>query len=303
MEIGFVGLGVMGQPMALNLVRSGAALVVWNRSNKGSDPLRALGVPVVDTPADVFLRARIVILMLADEGAIDSVLGRGTPRFATMAAEHTIVNMGSTLPEYSRRLQADILAVGGHFVEAPVSGSRKPAEAGQLVAMLAGQPADVDEVRPLLAPMCHEAIVCGPVPTALLMKLAVNIFMLTTITGLAEASHFADRHGLDLRQFLSVIDAGPMASPASRVKGAKLAAGDFTVQATVTDAFRGNQLIAQAARAATVATPLLDACHALYGETVALGHGHLDMVAVVRAIEARTDAISRGPCRLARADE
>ncbi len=292
MVIGFIGLGVMGQPMALNLARAGATLVGWNRSAEGSEPLRALGVPVVSTPADVFLRARIVILMLANEGAIDSVLGRGTQAFAAMVAEHTIVNMGSASPDYSRGLEADIRTAGGRYVEAPVSGSRKPAEAGQLVAMLAGERADVEEVRPLLAPMCHEAILCGPVPTALLTKLSVNLFMITMITGLAEAFHFADRHGLDLQQFLSVLDAGPMASSASRVKGPKLVARDFAVQAATTDAFRSNQLIAQAARAARLATPLLDECHALYGETLALGHGHSDMVAVVRAIEARTDALT-----------
>ncbi len=292
MAIGFIGLGVMGQPMALNLVRAGTDLVVWNRSPEGSAPLRALGVPVADTPADVFRRARVVILMLFNEEAIDSVLGRGTPGFSEMVAGHTIANMGSTSPAYSRGLEADVRGAGGRYVEAPVSGSRKPAEAGQLVGMLAGAREDVDEVRPLLAPMCHETIVCGPIPTALLMKLSVNIFMLTMVTGLAEACHFADRHGLDREQFVAVIDASPMASSVSRVKGAKLAAGDFSVQATVTDALRNNQLIVQAARAASVATPLLDEVHALYGETAALGHGRADMVSIIRAIEARTAALA-----------
>ena len=294
MAIGFIGLGVMGQPMALNLVRAGTDLVVWNRSPEGSAPLRALGVPVADTPADVFRRARVVILMLFNEEAIDSVLGRGTPGFSDMVAGHTMVNMGSTSPAYSRGLEADVRGAGGRYVEAPVSGSRKPAEAGQLVGMLAGAREDVDEVRPLLAPMCHETIVCGPIPTALLMKLSVNIFMLTMITGLAEACHFADRHGLDRQQFLAVVDASPMASSVSRVKAAKLAAGDFSVQATVTDALRNNRLIVQAARAASVATPLLDEVHALYGETAALGHGRADMVSIIRAIEARTDALAQG---------
>jgi len=294
MAIGFIGLGVMGQPMALNLVRAGTDLVVWNRSPEGSAPFRALGVPVSDTSADVFRRARIVILMLFNEEAIDSVLGRRTPVFADMVAGHTIVNMGSTSPAYSRGLEADVRGAGGRYVEAPVSGSRKPAEAGQLVGMLAGAREDVDEVRPLLAPMCHETIVCGPIPTALWMKLSVNIFMLTMIAGLAEACHFADRHGLDRQQFLAVVDASPMASSVSRVKAAKLAAGDFSVQATVTDALRNNRLIVQAARAASVATPLLDEVHALYGETAALGHGHADMVSIIRAIEARTDALAQG---------
>jgi 3-hydroxyisobutyrate dehydrogenase len=245
-------------------------------------------------PADVFRRARVVILMLFNEEAIDAVLGRGTPGFSEMVAGHTMVNMGSTSPSYSRGLEADVRGAGGRYVEAPVSGSRKPAEAGQLVGMLAGAREDVDEVRPLLAPMCHETIVCGAIPTALWMKLSVNIFMLTMVTGLAEACHFADRHGLDRQQFLEVIDASPMASSVSRVKGAKLAAGDFSVQATVIDALRNNQLIVQEARAASVATPLLDEVHALFGETAALGHGHADMVSIIRAIEARTDALAQG---------
>ena len=177
-------------------------------------------------------------------------------------------------------------------MEAPVSGSRKPAETGELVAMVAGEPADVDEARPLLAPMCRETVVCGPVPTALVMKLSVNIFMLTMLTGLAEAVHFAERHGLDLQQFLTVVDAGPLASSASRVKGRKLAARDFSVQAFASDALRNEELIVQAAGLAGVATPMLSQSLALFRETLALGHGQSDMIAVIRAIEARSDALT-----------
>ena len=290
MDIGFIGLGVMGQPMALNLARAGTALVVWNRSADQSEPLRAAGARVATSPAELFRQARVVILMLVDGAAIDSVLGRGTPDFGANVAQHTIVHMGTTSPDYSRRLEADIRAAGGSYVEAPVSGSRKPAEAGQLVAMLAGERAAMDEVRPLLQPMCQEMIMCGSVPTALLMKLAVNLFLITMVTGLAEAVHFANRHDLDMQQFLAVLDAGPMASSVSRVKAFKLVARDFAVQASISDVLKNNRLVAEAARESNLASPLLDVCHALYGETVALGHGQSDMVAVVRAIEARTDS-------------
>jgi len=222
MDIGFIGLGVMGQPMALNLARAGRALVVWNRSPDKSEPLRAAGAKVAASAAEVFRQARIVILMLADGAAIDSALGRGTPSFGENVARHTLIHMGTTSPEYSRGLEADIRAAGGSYVEAPVSGSRKPAEAGQLVAMLAGERPTLEEVRPLLQPMCHQTILCGPVPSALLMKLSVNLFLITLVTGLSEAYHFADRHGLDRRLFLDVLDAGPMASGVSRMKAPKL---------------------------------------------------------------------------------
>ncbi|PQV44376.1 3-hydroxyisobutyrate dehydrogenase [Paraburkholderia sp. BL21I4N1] len=290
MDLGFIGIGVMGQPMALNLIRAGTPLTVWNRSPDSIEPLRALGATVAASPADVFRRTSVVILMLAHGDAIDSVLGRGTPEFEANVAEHTILHMGTTSPEYSRALEADIRAAGGFYVEAPVSGSRKPAEAGELVAMLAGDTSAIEAVRALLKPVCRETFVCGPVPNALLMKLAVNIFLITSMTGLAEAAHFADHHGLDMQQFRAVVDAGQMASSISRVKSLKLVARDFAVQASITDVLKNNRLIAEAARAANVASPLLDVCYSLFAETHALGYDKDDMIAVVRALEARTDS-------------
>jgi len=291
-DMGFIGLGNMGQPMALNLARAGTALVVWNRSAAKTEPLRAAGATVAADPAEVFEQARVVFLMLVNGAAIDSTLGRGTPAFAEYVAQHTIVQMGTTAPEYSARLADEIRAAGGRYVEAPVSGSRIPAESGQLVAMLAGEREDLEEVRSLLQPMCHETIVCGQVPSALLLKFSVNLFLITMVTGLAEAAHFAERHGLDMQQFLGVLDAGPMASSVSRVKAVKLVAGDFDVQASITDVLENNcRRIADAAREAGIASPLLDVCHALFGETQALGLGDTDMVAVIRAIEERTAAV------------
>lgn len=289
MYVGFVGLGVMGQPMALNLARAGTPLVVWNRTPTRCEPLRAAGAEVAPSPAGVFDRADVVILMLADEAAIDAVLGRGTPDFATRITGHTVVHMGTTSPEYSGSLQNDIRAAGGSYVEAPVSGSRVPAEQGQLVAMLAGDNDAVEAVRPLLTPMCREAFDCGPVPDALLMKFSVNLFLITLVTGLTEAFHFADRHGLDQRLLRDVLDAGPMASAVSRVKAPKLLARDFAVQAAAADVLKNNQLIAEAARKGGLASPLLDVCHTLFAETVAQGYGGEDMVAVLRALETRTD--------------
>lgn len=289
--VGFIGLGNMGEPMALNLVKVGTPLVVWNRSPSKSSILAEAGAAVAKDPAEVFARCEVVILMLANGAAIDSVLGRETTDFGVNVARHTIIHMGTTAPAYSRALQADVLAAGGRYVEAPVSGSRKPAEAGQLVAMLAGEPADVEAVQSLLAPMCRNVTACGPVPGALLMKLAVNLFLITMVTGLAETVHFAERHGLDLAQLVAVLDAGPMASDVSRVKAAKLVAQDFAVQAAISDVLENNRLIAEAAREVGIASPLLDVCHALFGETETLGLGAADMIAVIRAIEQRTTVV------------
>ncbi len=289
--VGFIGLGIMGQPMALRLARAGTPLVVFNRTPARAAPLRAAGAEVAKDAAGVFDRADTVLLMLADGPAIDAVLARGTPEFAARVAGHTVVHMGTTSPEYAHALEGDIRAAGGRYVEAPVSGSRVPAENGELVVLLAGEASAVAGVRPVLVPLCREAFVCGAAPNALLTKLAVNLFLITQVTGLTEAFHFADRHGLDRRQFLDVLDAGPMASAVSRMKAPKLLAGDFAAQAAALDVLKNNRLIAGAARAAGLASPLLDASHALFEETVALGHGGEDMVAVLRALEARTGGV------------
>lgn len=291
-RVGFLGLGVMGRPMAVNLARhlaGQAPLAVWNRTAARCEAARDAGARVAATPGQVLRDSDVVFLMLADGAAVDAVLARGTDAFAGQVAGRTIVHMGTTSPGYSRALEADVLAAGGRYVEAPVSGSRVPAQDGQLVAMLAGNAQAVDTVRPLLAPMCRDAVDCGPVPDALLTKLSVNLFLITMVTGLTEAFHFADRHGLDRDRFLTVLDAGPMASAVSRMKAPKLRDRDFAVQAAALDVLKNNRLIAEAARDAGLASPLLDVCHALFDETVGLGHGGGDMVAVLHAIEARTE--------------
>ncbi|WP_280526210.1 NAD(P)-dependent oxidoreductase [Couchioplanes caeruleus] len=284
--VGFLGLGVMGEPMARRLARAGTPLVVWSRRPERCDAVRALGATVAASPAGVLERADVVLMMLANGTAIDAVLGRGTPAFRAVGGR-LVVHMGTTSPEYSRALADEVAAAGGRYAEAPVSGSRRPAEEGQLVAMLAGDPADVAVVRKLIAPMVRDATVCGAVPQALLMKLAVNLYLISMVTGLAEAYHFAARSGVDLARFAAVLDAGPMASDVSRIKSAKLLARNFAVQASLRDVLMNNELVAAAARRAGIASPVLDACHALYAEAVALGHGDEDMAAVVRALETR----------------
>jgi 3-hydroxyisobutyrate dehydrogenase len=286
--IGFLGLGVMGRPMAMNLARAGTPLVVWSRTAAHCDDVCAAGAAQAGSAAEVFERARIVILMLATDAVMDAVLQRGTDRFARYGGAHTIVHMGTTSPEYSAGLGADITSAGGRYVEAPVSGSRVPAENGELVAMLAGPPDAVAEVGPLLAPMCRQVVECGAVPGGLTMKLAINLYLVTTVAALAEAVHFAERHGLDLDTFGAVLDAGQTASGISRIKMAKLKNRDFDVQAAIHDVRKNSRLVADAARAAGIAAPIVELADELYAETLDLGFGSEDMAAVVRALEART---------------
>ncbi len=245
---------------------------------------------MVGSPEEVFREADTVFLMLMNGDVVDEVLGRGTPRFASMVSGRTVVHMGTTAASYSLALSEDVAAAGGSYVEAPVSGSRAPAEAGELVGMVAGPSAAVDAVVPLLAPVCATTVRCGEVPGATQMKLAVNLFLITQVTGLAEAFHFADSQGLDLDVLRSVLDAGPMASAVSRIKLEKLVHGDLSPQASIRDVHYNSRLITDAARESGTASPVIDVCRELFDEAERLGHGAEDMAAVVRAIEARTSA-------------
>ncbi|MFI6306907.1 NAD(P)-dependent oxidoreductase [Amycolatopsis thailandensis] len=284
-RVGFAGLGSMGEPMALNLARAGIPLLVWNRTPGKADEV----AEAVEDVADLFARCEVVILMLKDAAAVDAVLGRGGPAFAGRVEGRTIVHMGTTAPDHSRALETELLAAGAKYVEAPVSGSRVPAEAGELVAMLAGDPGTIDEVRELFEPLCRETVDCGPVPNGLLMKLAVNVHLTGVVTSLAETVHFARGHGLDLGLLAGVLGAGQLASPILRVKAPKLAEEDFAPQASIANVLANVELIAAAADEAGLTLPLLQAAHALYAETEQLGLGAEDMVAVVKALEARAE--------------
>ncbi|HET9650259.1 MAG TPA: NAD(P)-dependent oxidoreductase [Microlunatus sp.] len=293
--IGFVGLGVMGRPMALNLVLAGLPVLVWTRTTAKTEPLRAAGAEVAAEVDEVFERARTVILMLADADAVDTVLDRSGPAFSRRVAGRVIVPMGTTSPTWSEQLGASIRAAGGRHVEAPVSGSRVPAENGRLVAMVAGDRSAVPSVMSLIAPLCAQVVDCGLAPQALTTKLAVNLFLITMVAGLAESYHFAVQHGIDLEAFRAVLDAGPMASEVSRIKLAKLAQRDFAVQAAIADVHYNSRLVSEEARRHRVAAPLLDVARGLFGETEDLGLGRADMAAVVAALERRTAGLGSAP--------
>ncbi|GAA3622954.1 NAD(P)-dependent oxidoreductase [Microbacterium awajiense] len=283
--VGFVGLGIMGRPMALRLAAAGTPLVVWNRSDEAVRALTDAGARAAASVAEVFAACDTVIVMLRNEHVVDTVLraGDSSGPVAPLVAGRTVVNMGTLAPEASARIARDVEAAGGVYVEAPVSGSRRPAEQGELVAMIASPSDAVSRVAPLIAPMCARVVPCGPVPGGLTMKLAVNVFLIATMTGLAETFHFADAHGVDRETLRDVLDSGQMASAISRVKTAKLVADDLAPQAAISDVLMNAELIRDAARAAGIAVPLTDAGRDLYVEAADRGDGGLDAIGVVRA--------------------
>jgi 3-hydroxyisobutyrate dehydrogenase len=196
--------------------------------------------------------------------------------------------MGTVAPSYSRGLHDDLAAAGARFVEAPVSGSKGPARAGELVAMVAGDPEAVSDVEVLIGPLTSSVVRCGAVPMALETKLAVNTFLITMVTGLAEAFAYAELRGVDLALLRRILDLGPMASSVSRGKLAKLLDGDMSAQASISDVRYNSRLILDGADEAAAAVPLLEASEALLADCESRGLADADMIAVIDAIRPRS---------------
>lgn len=286
MSVGFVGIGTMGSAIAANLLRAGTPLVVWNRASEKCMPLLARGATRAESIDALCTACTTIFVMLLDEAAVDAVLGRGTPAFARRMRGRTLVHLGTTAPEYSRRLERDLLACGALYVEAPVSGSRGPAERGELVGMLAGLDEQaLDAAQLLLAPSCRQVFRCGSVPGALRMKLAVNHYLVATVTALAETLHAARCAGIDMALLRDILDAGPMASDVSRAKLDKFVRDDFAAQAAIHDVATIATLVAEQAAQCGAHAPLIDACADLYRQAVAHGHGARDMIAVTSAFD------------------
>lgn len=285
-KIGFIGLGTMGFPMARNLAVAGIALSAWNRTPKSSDAFPG-GCNVEFAPSSraVLRGSQTSILMLLNQDAVDAVLERHTAAFAENVRGKTIIGMGSVDPSYSIALANGIAEAGGAYLEAPVSGSQLPAERGQLVCLLGGDPAVADAAAHLLRPMCKDQIYCGAAGDALRMKLAINLYLCSSLVALAEATNFARKANLPLDTFKQAVALGPLSSDFVTIKLPKMIEGDFAVQAGVADAHASTCLIRTEAARLRASTPQLDVSSALYERAVeALGPG-ADMSSVVAVLE------------------
>lgn len=294
MTLGFMGIGRMGLPMARALLASGSPLIVWNRTPGKCVPLVESGACQAASVDALCAAAQVVFLMLLNEQAIDEALGRGSEAFRGRVAGTTFVQLGTTAAEYSRALAHDITECGGRYVEAPVSGSRVPAEQGRLIGMVAGQQDLVGSVRPLLNLLCREIFSCGPIPHAMRMKLAVNHYLIASVTALVETVKAADQAGIDLPLLRDILNAGPMVSEVSRGKLEKLVASDFESQAAIGDVATIADLVLDQAALARAHAPLIAECAALFHAAAARGHQALDMVAVMEPSAGGTEAAVPG---------
>lgn len=282
MRLGFAGLGIMGAPMALNLLRGGHELLVWNRTPAACEPLVAEGARRAASPAELAAGCEVTFAMLADPAAALAVATGPGGIVEGLAGGRGYVDMSTVDPGTSEGIGAAVSARGGRFLEAPVSGSRQPAEQGRLVIMAAGDRGLYDEAAPLLDLLGMHRLFLGAAGNAARMKLAVNQVMGCMMASLAEGLDLARGTGLEPAQLLEVLDAGALANPMFRGKGPRMLAGDFAVafplKHMAKDLRLARELVARAGLGQAVGAAAAEA----FAQALAAGDGDLDFSAVGR---------------------
>jgi len=283
--VAVLGIGIMGSAMARNLAAAGLRTKAWDRSASATAPLSGTGVRVAASPQEAVRDARVVITMLPTGDVVTSVMfGEGVPEaFAPGAVWAQMGTIGVTATaEIAGRLarqRPDVM-----LVDAPVSGSKGPAEHGQLLILASGP----DPARPVVAPafsaIGRKTVWLGQAGQGSRMKLAVNAYMSILIEGVAEALELAARLGIDDSQLAEAIEGGPLDAPIADAKLHKMAEGDFAPEFPLQWALKDVDLALALADADGGALPLLAALSRQWHAAVDAGHGRQDVSAARLAL-------------------
>jgi len=285
MKVSVIGLGVMGEPIARNLLKAGFALTVFNRSRRKCDPFREIAF-VAASAQEAIRASDVTILMVPSDREINEILEiTADGQVHAPIAAKIIVNMATVAPEYSEKSAYAIAAAGGRYVEAPVSGSRKPAEMAALVVLAAGDDVDIDRLQPLFSAISKATVRCGAPPKAMRMKLANNLLLIALMEAFAEAFNFTRSLGLDTEQFLNLVLNGQMANDLFRAKAPKLLAHDFTPQAPLKHVAKDLKLICDEAQRIGINTPVALTNKTLFAQAVEKGWGEDDVMSVIKILE------------------
>jgi 3-hydroxyisobutyrate dehydrogenase-like beta-hydroxyacid dehydrogenase len=283
MNVSFLGLGTMGAPMAANVGKA-HALTVWNRTPERARPLIDGGARFAATPAEAARGADVIVLMLSDPRAVHAVVDGADGILAGLEPNALVIDMSTVDVATARAVDAKVRARGGRFVDAPVSGTRKPAVDAKLVIMAGGDPADVARARPLLETM-GRVVPVGAVGQGMAAKLVLNGLGAHMMTGFAAMMVLAARLGLDLRAMLEVIGSGAFSSPLYASKGPRMMARDFDADFTLTLMHKDQELVIATAAENGYAMPTLAAIRDVLAEAIAAGYGDGDLSGVVRLFE------------------
>jgi 3-hydroxyisobutyrate dehydrogenase len=273
--VAVLGTGTIGEPVARNLLRVGFGVRVWNRTRERAEPLAQDGATVCDSAAEAAGRADLVLTVLAD---VDSTAE--TIEEIEFADDAVWVQMATVGVDGAERLgelarEKDVL-----FVDAPVLGTRQPAEAGKLVVLASGPEEALDRCAPVFAAIGQQTRRVGPAPNGSKLKMVTNLWLLAVMEGVAEAIALAEGLGLDPREFLATMEGSQIDTPYLHLKGEAILEGRFEPSFKLSLAAKDASLVLAAAERAGVEARGARAAKEAFERGVELGHGDEDMAAV-----------------------
>lgn len=283
MKIGFLGLGIMGSRMAANLLERGHEVNVWNRTRGPEAQLVGRGARAASSPADAAEGVDCVVAMLTGPDAVDQVLF-GEGGVADELEGKLFVNMSTVSPAYSRGLAQRLRERGVRFMDAPVSGSKKPAEDGTLVILAGGDEADVSSMEPAFAAMGRRTVHCGDAGTGSMMKMSVNLLLGVMMQGLSEMLHFGEKGGLDREQMLDVVLEGPLSNILYQLKRDMYLSGTYPPQFPLMHMDKDLGFVLETAFDTGADIPASTAVRYQYERALKDGFGEEDFAAVIKAL-------------------
>jgi 3-hydroxyisobutyrate dehydrogenase len=282
-RVAVLGTGIMGSAMARTLVSAGLRTTVWDRSPAATVPLSDAGALAAASPAAAVADAQVVITMLPTAEVVNSVIFAGGVVEAltegAVWAQMGTIGVAATGEIGGRlgQLRPDVM-----FVDAPVSGSKGPAEAGQLLILASGPSAAAAAVRPVFSAIGRKTVWLGAAGQGSRMKLVVNAYMSVLIEGVAEALELAGRLGIDDAELAETIEGGPLDAPIADAKLHKMEQGDFAAEFPLEWALKDVDLAIAAAGDDEL--PLLAALSRQWHAAVDAGHGREDISAARLAL-------------------
>jgi 2-hydroxy-3-oxopropionate reductase len=280
--IGFIGLGVMGKPMAKNLIKGGYTLVVHNRSRGAVDELTAAGATAGSSPADVARRASIVITMLPDTADVEAVLSGADGVISALGRDAVVIDMSSISPVATQRLASLVAKKGAAMLDAPVSGGEIGAINAALSIMVGGDAAAFERVKPVLACMGNpERIVhIGESGAGQVCKVCNQVAIGGALAGVSEAFALARKAGVDAARVRQALLGGFAASRVLEVHGERMLKGDYKPGFRARLYQKDLRIANEAAMANAVAMPATAIVTQLVNALVASGGADLDYAAL-----------------------
>jgi 3-hydroxyisobutyrate dehydrogenase-like beta-hydroxyacid dehydrogenase len=281
MRVAFLGLGIMGRPMAANLAKAGHEVSVWNRT-PGKD---VEGTRTASSPADAASGAEVVWMCLSDTNAVESVLFGPQGVHESLSDGMIIVDSSTISPTSTRNNAKKVKTKGVHYVDAPMTGSKAGAEGGTLIFIVGGDEADIEKLKPLFAAMGKVFFRVGETGKGHAAKLAMNLQIALIYEGFAEGLTLAAKLGVDAETLLPLIQASMIRSGVVDYKAPFVLKRDFTPNFPLRLMLKDIRLMLEAAKEARVKLPALEIVEEIYDVASEDGNGELDYASTITLLE------------------